>query len=126
MQISERRGVSLLVVTVAILLMATSLTVVIPRADLEVRRAREADLRFKLGEFRRAITKFVRCHGRQPVGLEELKQDADGNRFLRREYLDPITGSFDWQTGIDTEGNFFVHSASEQASIGGAAYNSFR
>lgn len=126
MQISERRGVSLLMVTVAIILMAVGLTVVVPRADLEVKRGREEDLRFKLGEFRRAVNKFVRCHNRQPASLDELVRDSNGNRFLRRPYLDPMTGAFDWQSGMDTDGRFFVRSSSEQASIGGVPFSSFR
>ncbi len=126
MQISERRGVSLLMMTVVIILMAVGLTVVLPRADLEVRRGREEDLRFKLGEFRRAVNKFIRCHNRQPASLDELMRDVDGNRFLRRAYSDPITGVFDWQSGIDSDGRFFVRSSSQQASISGVPYSAFR
>ena len=126
MPISDRRGISLLVVTVAVILLAVGLSVVIPRADLEVRRRHEDDLRFMLGEFRREVVRFERCHNRQPQGLDELLRDAEGRRFLRRAYIDPMTGSFDWQTGIDASGTFTVKSASTQPGINGVPYSSFR
>jgi type II secretory pathway pseudopilin PulG len=126
MPISDRRGISLLVLTVAVILLATGLTVVIPRADLEVRRSREDDLRFKLGEFKRAVKKFVRCHERQPLNLDEMLQDASGNRFLRRAYLDPMTGRFDWAYGKNESGEFFVRSACDESSISGVPYSAFR
>ncbi len=126
MQISERSGISLLVLTVALVLMAIGLSVVIPRADLEVRRSHEEDLRFKLGEFRRAVSKFARCNGRQPANLDELLCDAGGRKFLRRAYVDPMTGAFDWQWGIASDGVFAVHSASQQPGINGVPYSAFR
>ncbi len=126
MAIFERRGVSLLVLTVAIVLLATGLSVVIPRADLEVKRSREDELRFRLGEFRRAVGKFMRCHERQPSSLDELLRDSSGNRFLRRPYADPMTGRFDWVYGKDEKGGFFVRSASEDLSISKAPYSTFR
>ncbi|HNX75428.1 MAG TPA: hypothetical protein PLM07_10925 [Candidatus Rifleibacterium sp.] len=126
MPISERAGVSLLVLTVSIVLLAIGLSVVMPRADLEVRRSREDDLRFKLGEFRRAVNKFERCHNRPPVDLQELLSDAEGRRFLRRPYSDPMTGTFDWQCSIASDGALVVHSASDQPGINGVPYRDFR
>lgn len=125
MPISDRRGVSLLVMSVAVIVLAISLTIVIPRADLEVRRGHEDDLRFKLGEFKRAVSKFARCNGRQPASIEELLQDSQGNRFLRRAYIDPMTGAFDWKSGLGADGVFYVRSASEKLSISGARYSDF-
>lgn len=126
MPISERRGASLLVLSVCLIILAISLSVVVPRADLEVRRGKEEMLRFRLGEFKRAVAKFARCHNRQPVNKEELLVDELGNRFLRQAYEDPMTGSFDWSGAQDENGIFFVHSASEEASISGARYCDFR
>ncbi len=122
----DRAGVSLLVLTVSVLLLAVSLTVAIPRADLEVRRGKEDQLRFVLGEFNRAISKFERCHNRLPAGPEELLRDSSGNRFLRRPYNDPFTGRFDWVFVRDDQGRLLVHSASEELSISGARYRDFR
>jgi len=121
-----RAGVSLLILTVSVLLLAVSLSVAIPRADLEVRRGKEDQLRFILGEFRRAVGKFERCHNRLPSGPEELLRDSLGNRFLRKPYADPFTGCFDWVFARDDQGRLFVHSASEDLSISGARYSDFR
>jgi hypothetical protein len=97
-----------------------------PRAELEVRSQKEDKLRFCLGEFRRAVEKFVRCHRRQPQSKEELIMDADGNRFLRQAYNDPFTGKFDWLGGIDESGQFYVRSSSQEYSISGIRYSDFK
>lgn len=126
MPISDRRGVSLLILTVSMILLAISLSVVIPRADIEVRRKKEDRLRFALAEFRRANEKFVRCHGRQPLNMDELLRDKDGNRFLRQPYADPMTDKFDWHGFTDENGVFTVRSSSDDASIGGIKYSQFK
>ena len=123
---AARRGVSLLIVSVSVVLLAIGLSVVIPRVDLEVRRGKEDQLRFILGEFKRAIDKFERCHNRPPTGSEELLRDSLGNRFLRQAYPDPFTGKFDWVFARDDQGRLLVHSASEELSISGVKYASFR
>lgn len=123
---AARRGVSLLILTVSVLLLAISLSVVIPRADLEVRRGKEDQLRFILGEFKRAVQKFERCHARLPDSSEELLRDSLGNRFLRQPYADPFTGRFDWVFARDENGQLLIHSASEELSISGAKYADFR
>lgn len=125
-RLREKAGVSLLILTVSVILLAISLSVAIPRADLEVRRGKEDQLRFVLGEFRRAIDKFERCHNRLPSGPEELLRDSLGNRFLRRAYTDPFTGRFDWVFARDDQNRLLVHSASEELSISGARYSDFR
>lgn len=125
-QIVARHGVSLLILTVTVLLVAFSLSVVIPRADLEVRRGKEDQLRFVLGEFKRAVQKFERCHNRLPAGPEELLRDSFGNRFLRQPYSDPFTGRFDWVFAKDEKGQLLIHSASDELSISGAKYADFR
>lgn len=125
-RLSARAGVSLLMLTVALLLLSIGLSVVIPRADLAVRRGKEDQLRFILGEFRRAVAKFERCHQRQPQSLAELLRDSSGNRFLRQSYPDPFTGQTDWVFASDEQGRVVVHSASEELSISGAHYRDFR
>ncbi|EKD83752.1 MAG: hypothetical protein ACD_39C00471G0002 [uncultured bacterium] len=107
-------------------LLAISLAVAIPRVDLEVRRGKEDHLRFILGEFKRAVNKFERCHSRMPAGPEELLRDNLGNRFLRQSYPDPFTGRFDWVFAKDDQGRVLIHSASEELSISGARYSDFR
>lgn len=122
----DRRGITLLVLCVGVIVTAISLTVVIPRADLQVIRTREDTLRFQLSEFRRAVDKFIRFHQRQPESIDELLRDDQGNRFLRRAYIDPFTGSADWIKDQNAEGKTFFRSASEEKSISGTIYSQFR
>lgn len=122
---SFRRGAALLGITVAVILIAVTLSVALPVANKEVIREKEDQLRFILGEFRRAGEKFQRCHGRLPESMEEMLKDADGRRFLRRRYLDPFTGKSDWQTEKSPDA-FVVFSASQQLSLGGVPYSDFR
>ncbi len=122
---SNRRGISLLALSIGVIILSISLAVVIPRAEIEVRRKKEDRLRFVLSEFRRAATKFVRCHGRQPENISELLQDSSGNRFLRQPYVDPMTEKFDWNGFRDESGTFQIRSASDDISISGIKYSQF-
>ncbi|MEW6712320.1 MAG: hypothetical protein AB1403_21040, partial [Candidatus Riflebacteria bacterium] len=88
-------------------------------------REKEKTLRFALGEFRRAVEKFQRCNQRLPVNIDELLSDGNGNRFLRRRYIDPITGKFDWQTEVSSQ-TFVVRSSSKEPSLAGIPYSDFR
>ncbi len=102
-----------------------SLSIILPRANNEARRAKEDELRFVLGEFRRAVEKFAARNGRQPLTLDELCRDGDGRRFLRRIYRDPMTGKADW-TVLNRDGAFEVHSSSRKVSVGGIPYERFK
>ncbi|HEY9071912.1 MAG TPA: hypothetical protein VIV61_16755 [Candidatus Ozemobacteraceae bacterium] len=119
------RGVALLALTVALLLSGIALALWLPRANLEVKRAKEEELRFVLGEFRRAAEKFTRRNGRPPVSLEEMCRDGQGRRFLRRIYEDPITGRPDWNVQVSSVG-IIVSSSSPETSAGGVPYSRFR
>lgn len=121
----ERRGVALLSLTIVLLILGFSLSIVLPRANNEARRAKEDELRFALGEFRRAAEKFAATNGRQPLTLEELCRDGEGRRFLRRIYRDPITGKADW-TVLNRDGAFEVHSSSRGVSVGGIPFERFK
>lgn len=122
---NKRNGVALLVVTITVILLAISLAVALPVASKEVVREKEESLRFILGEFRRAVDKFKRCNRRLPENLEELIVDANGNRFLRRRYLDPFTGKFDWQSQTASE-TLIIYSSSDEPSLAGVPYSDFR
>ena len=122
---SCRNGVALLSVTIAVVILAISLSVAIPVASKELIREKEDSLRFILGEFKRSVEKFKRCHLRSPENMDELILDSDGNRFLRRRYLDPFTGKFDWKTEL-ASGTLVIFSASTQPSLSGVPYSNFR
>lgn len=120
-----KRGVALLSLTVVLLILGFSLSLILPRANNEARRAKEDELRFALGEFRRAAEKFAAANGRQPLTLDELCRDGEGRRFLRRMYRDPMTGNADW-TVLSRDGTFEVRSSSRGMSVGGIPYERFK
>ncbi len=120
-----RRGVALLSLAVVLLILGFSLSVILPRANNEARRAKEDELRFALGEFRRAAAAFAAANGRQPLTLAELCRDGEGRRFLRRIYRDPMTGKADW-TVQNRDDTFEVHSSSRGMSVGGIPYERFK
>ncbi len=88
----------------------------------QVKREKEAELLFRLGEFRRGILLFRADHNRFPNALKDLLLDSSQlrtRRYLRQIYTDPMTGKADWQLKIQmdrtgaTSGIQDVHSKSE-------------
>jgi type II secretory pathway pseudopilin PulG len=66
----------------------------------QVKREKEEELLFRLGEFRRAIARYRADHNRLPKELKELLEDRSQlqrRRYLRRIYSDPFTGKTDWK-----------------------------
>jgi len=118
-------GAALLALTIVLLIMGFSLSLALPRANLEVKRAKEEELRFILGEFRRAAEKFSFRNGRQPHSLDDLCRDEKGQRFLRRIYDDPMTGTSDWSVCSSPEG-LEIRSSSLEESTAGVPYRKFQ
>ncbi|MGM0599214.1 MAG: hypothetical protein ACQETH_05270 [Candidatus Rifleibacteriota bacterium] len=123
--LKQKNGVALLTVTISVITLSIAVAVALPGVKNNVRREKEDNLRFILGEFRRAVGKYQRCHNSYPQSLQDLLKDEEGNRFLRRAYRDPFTGKFDWK--VTTASNsFIVHSSSNQKSISGIPYSNFK
>ena len=121
----QNTGVALLMITVSVILMSIGLTYYLPRAELEVKRDKEDSLRFYLGELNRAVEKYKIANDSLPESLETLLKDNQGRPFLRKAYLDPFTGKFDWQFKKGS-GTVLIHSSSDKISISGVAYSKFR
>lgn len=114
----DRRGQSgfaflwvLLAVAMLGLLMATAADVV----SVQQRRDRELELLYVGREFRTALRQYhdcVKCGETQdyPRTLDDLLRDprsaAAGQRYLRKIYFDPMTGSRDW--GVVRSGSGIV------------------
>ena len=65
----------------------------------QVKREKEEELLFRLGEFRRAITRYQADHNQLPKELKDLLLDStqlQTRRYLRQIYTDPMTGKADW------------------------------
>lgn len=86
---SRTFGFTLIELLVVLAVIATLLTIAVPRYITSVERSREAMLRQNLAVLRETLDKYYGDKGRYPGALEELVTA----RYLRRMPLDPITDS---------------------------------
>jgi type II secretory pathway pseudopilin PulG len=115
-------GMTYVGLLLAITLIGIATTTLTPMWSTMVRRDKEAELVFRLGEYRRAIARYRQVHGRYPARLEDLLQDKTQfqvRRYLRQLYPDPMTGKADWKLDfiMEKSGTFAgirdLHSRSE-------------
>ena len=85
----RKKGFTLIELLVVMSVIATLLTIAVPRYFQHLDRAREAALRESLAVMRDAVDKYRGDTGRYPETLEELVT----KRYLRRVPPDPITES---------------------------------
>jgi type II secretory pathway pseudopilin PulG len=65
----------------------------------QIKREKEEELLFRLSEIRRGIIRFRADKNRLPKELKDLLEDRtqlQTRRYLRRLYIDPMTGKADW------------------------------
>ena len=87
----RKKGFTLIELLVVMSVIATLLTIAVPRYFQHLDRAREAALRESLAVMRDAVDKYRGDTGRFPETLEELVT----KRYLRRVPPDPITESIE-------------------------------
>lgn len=123
----RRAGFTLIELLVVMAVIATLLTIAMPRYIQHLDRAREATLRESLAVMREAIDKYRADTGQYPEKLEDLVT----RRYLRRIPRDPISEKTDdWvivpppdETG---EGKVWdVHSGSEGRGRDGSEYRTW-
>lgn len=85
----RRSGFTLIELLVVMAVIATLLTIAVPRYFQHLDRAREATLRESLAVMRDAIDKYRADLGRYPESLDDLV----ARRYLRKVPPDPITES---------------------------------
>jgi len=68
----------------------------LPRIALDVQRQREQLLVMRGEQYKRAIQMFVIDNKRWPTKIEEL-ESLNNRRYLRKRYIDPITGKDEWR-----------------------------
>jgi len=88
---ARKKGFTLIELLVVMSVIATLLTIAVPRYFQHLDRAREAALRESLAVMRDAVDKYRGDTGRYPETLEELVT----KRYLRKVPPDPITESTD-------------------------------
>lgn len=117
-----KRGFTLIELLVVLAIIATLLTLAVPRYFQHVERSKEAVLRENLATVRDAIDQYHADTGAWPASLETLVE----KRYLRRLPPDPITESTDsWQIVAppdDGTGVYDLRSGAEGAALDGSAY----
>jgi len=89
-------GYVLLLVFAMAAIVAVMLYMEMPRVAFEAQRDKEQLLMDRGHEYVRAVTLFVRKNNRFPGSIDDLEK-ANNMRFLRRRYVDPMTGKADWR-----------------------------
>jgi general secretion pathway protein G len=122
-----QRGFTLMELMVVMAIVASLLTLAMPRYFHSVDRSKDAVLRQDLAVMRDAIDKFFADRGRYPTTLEELAE----KRYLRKLPADPITESSGTWVVIappDADaavGVYDVRSGAPGRSLDGEAYESW-
>lgn len=85
----RRAGFTLIELLVVMAVVATLLTLVVPRYFGSIDKSKEAVLKENLHQMREAISRYHADRGKYPETLEALATD----KYLRKVPLDPITES---------------------------------
>ncbi len=119
----RRAGFTLIELLVVLAVIATLLTLALPRYMASVERSKEAVLRENLFQMRDAIGKYYADKGKYPESVELLATD----KYLRRIPVDPVTDSSKTWVAVPPEdpqkgGVFDVKSGAPGKASDGSAY----
>ncbi len=89
-------GYALLFILAMAAIVAIMLYREIPRVAFEAQRDREQLLIDRGEQYTRAVTLYVRKFNKFPADFDALN-NTQNLRFLRRKYVDPMTGKDDWR-----------------------------
>ena len=89
-------GYLLIAVVFFVALVTLSLAVAAPRIAASIQRDRELEAVQRGLQYKRAIRLYYKKYNAYPTSVDQLVKSND-IRFLRRRYLDPMTGKDDWK-----------------------------
>ena len=89
-------GFAMLLVFLMAASIAITLYMQLPRAAFEAQRAKEEMLQERGEQYVRAIQLYVAKWRSYPPSMDSLEK-ANGQRYLRRRYKDPMTGKDEWR-----------------------------
>ena len=92
----NEQGYVLLAVVFMTLLVLISLAVAAPKMAMSIQRDKELETIHRGQQYRRAIKLYYQKFGSYPTSIDQLVQ-TNQIRFLRKKYLDPLTGKDDWK-----------------------------
>jgi general secretion pathway protein G len=122
----HRRGFTLIELLVALAILATLLSIAVPRYFQSIDKANEAVLREDLTVLRDTIDKFYTDTGKYPQTLEDLIK----RKYMRKLPVDPITGSSTTWVVVPPEnkdmgGVFDVHSGAAENARDGTRFSTW-
>jgi len=120
------RGFTLIELLVVMAIVATLLTLAVPRYFVSIDRSREAVLKENLFQIRDAIGKYHADKGKYPESLQTLATE----QYLRKVPIDPVTQSeMTWVVvpvpGSETAGVFDVRSGAQGKSVDGTEFSTW-
>jgi type II secretory pathway pseudopilin PulG len=92
----NQRGYVLLAILFALTLLIIGLAAAAPSVATALKRTKEDELVRRGQQYSLAIRRFYKKFGRYPSDIDQL-ESTNNIRFLRRRYLDPLTGKDDWK-----------------------------
>jgi type II secretory pathway pseudopilin PulG len=94
---SRESGYVLLALMLTMTLILVALAIEAPRIGQQIKREKEEELVHRGKDYATAVKRFVHKNGgRYPVSIEQL-ENTNHIRFLRKKYVDPMTGDSDWK-----------------------------
>jgi hypothetical protein len=107
-------GYALLLVFAMAATVAIMLYSQLPRVAFEAQRDKEQLLIDRGEQYTRAVQLFVRKYNRFPTDIQAL-ENTQNIRFLRKQYVDPLTGKNEWRLIHVGPGGVFTDSLTHQA-----------
>ena len=92
----SEEGYILVAVMFMLALLIISMAVAVPKVTADIQRDREIETYHRAMQYRQAIRLYYRKFQRYPPNLDALVK-TNNIRFLRKRYIDPLTGKDDWK-----------------------------
>src|SRR5438034_3766535 len=106
---SSESGFALLLIFAMAAAVALTLYIALPRVAFEAQRDKEQLLIERGEQYQRAIQLYFRKFKQYPASIEQL-ESTNNVRFLRRRYVDPMTGKAEWRLIHVGPGGIFTDS----------------
>jgi type II secretory pathway pseudopilin PulG len=96
MRCPAEEGYILVAVMFILVILILSLAVALPRVRADLQRDREVETMHRGKQYIRAIQLYYKKFGAYPPNVDALVKTSE-IRFLRKKYIDPMTGKDDWK-----------------------------
>ncbi len=106
---NPRSGYALLFIYLMAATLAIMLYMQLPKAAFEAQRDNEQLLIDRGEQYKRAVQLYVRKFNRFPADINAL-ENTQNIRFLRKQYVDPMTGKNEWRLIHVGPGGAFIDS----------------